>query len=76
MIGSVRFIGERLKGQYDIGPDKQPAYYTIDLYGAYQVHKRIRLFADFHNITNQEYFDIVGYTTKRFNMMAGIDLQF
>lgn len=76
LIGSLRYVGKRLKGQYDIGPDKQPAYYSIDLYGAYQVQKNIRLFADFHNITNQEYIDIVGYTSKRFNMMAGIDIQF
>lgn len=75
LITSARIVGSRLKGQYDIGPDKQPAYYTVDQFAAYQLQKNIRFFLDLHNLTNQEYFDIVGYTSKRFNMMAGVDIQ-
>ena len=76
IIPSFKYIGTRLKGQYDLGPTEQPSFYTIDCFIGYQVHKTARLFIDLHNITNQQYFDIVGYTSKRFNMMAGIDIQF
>ncbi len=72
---SIRFIGKRLKGPYDIGPDKMPAYYTLDCLIAYNI-KHARFFAEFHNITNQRYFDIVGYNSKLFNMMAGVNINF
>ncbi len=71
---SFRFVGNRMKGTYDAGPDTMPSYYTLDLYFGYTVSKQCRAFIDFRNITNQEYFDIVGYNSKRFNMMTGISL--
>ncbi|PWU04444.1 MAG: hypothetical protein C5B52_01540 [Bacteroidetes bacterium] len=76
VIPSVRVIGSRLKGPYDIGPEKQPSYYTLDCFAAYDCKKDIRLFLDLRNITNQEYFDIVGYDSKQFNLMAGINFKF
>ncbi len=76
LVTSARVVGSRLKGQYDIGPEKQPSYYTVDCFAAYQLQKNIRFFLDLHNLTNQQYFDIVGYTSKRFNAMAGIDIRF
>jgi len=69
---SLRLVGTRLKGPYDIGPDKMPSYYTLDCFISYKI-KYVRIFAEFHNITNQQYFDIVGYNSKRFNMMAGVN---
>lgn len=76
IIPSFRYAGTRLKGQYDFGPTEQPSFYTIDCFMGYQLHKTARLFVDLHNITNQRYFDIVGYNSRQFNMMAGIDIQF
>ena len=73
---SFRFIGDRLKGMYDEGPNKMPAYYTIDLYVGYAITKKCRAFVDIKNITNQVYFDIVGYNSKRFNMMTGVSISF
>ncbi len=73
---SFRFIGDRLKGTYDAGPSKMPAYYTIDVYVGYVITKKCRAFVDIKNITNQEYFDIVGYNSKRFNMMTGVSISF
>lgn len=69
---SLRLVGTRLKGPYDIGPDKMPSYCTLDCFVSYKI-KYVRIFAEFHNITNQQYFDIVGYNSKRFNMMAGVN---
>lgn len=73
VIPAFRYVGSRLKGPYDLGPDEQPAYYTLDLFAAYDL-KKLRLFLDLHNLTDQQYFDIVGYNSKRFNMMAGISV--
>ena len=75
IIPSVRYIGSRLKGPYDEGPAKQPAYYTIDLMSSYQIKKQFSLFFDCRNITNQQYFDIVGYNSKRLNVNTGIRVQ-
>jgi vitamin B12 transporter len=69
---SFRLVGTRLKGQYDVGPEQMPQYYTLDCYLAYQCMKKIDLFIDLRNITNQQYFDVPGYNSKRFNMMMGV----
>jgi vitamin B12 transporter len=73
---SIRIVGTRIKGTYDAGPDIMPAYYTFDFYTGYKFSKNCKAFLDLRNITNQQYFDIVGYTSKRFNMMAGISISF
>jgi vitamin B12 transporter len=72
---AFRYVGDRMKGPYDIGPDTMPHYYTVDCFVSYQF-PHLRLFANFQNITNQQYFDIYGYNSKRFNMMAGLNLLF
>lgn len=76
LMPSIRYIGTRLKGTYDAGPEKMPAYTTIDLYMGYAATKRTKFFVDLRNITNQEYFDVVGYNSKRFNLMAGLTFGF
>lgn len=76
LMPSLRYIGTRLKGTYDAGPEKMPAYTTIDVYMGYAATKRTKFFVDLRNITNQEYFDVVGYNSKRFNLMAGLTFGF
>ncbi len=76
LMPSLRYIGTRLKGTYDAGPEKMPAYTTVDLYMGYALTKRTKWFVDLRNITNQEYFDVVGYNSKRFNLMAGLTFGF
>ncbi len=73
---SFRFVGTRLKGQYDAGPDVQPQYYTLDFYAGYSFAKHFRTFVDVRNITNQKYFDVVGYNSRQLNVMAGIAYNF
>jgi vitamin B12 transporter len=72
LMPSFRFIGSRLKGQFDAGPAQMPSYYTIDCYFGYAFNNRFRLFADLRNITNQEFFDVPGYNSRKFNIMTGI----
>ncbi len=76
IMPSFRFVGTRLKGQYDAGPAQMQQYYTLDCYLGYEFAKKFRAFVDVRNITNQQYFDVVGYNSRRFNMMAGIGLNF
>jgi vitamin B12 transporter len=71
---SYRYIGTRLKGEYDAGPSKMPQYYTLDCYLGYKYSKRLNVFIDLRNITNQQYFDVVGYNSKKFNVMTGISI--
>jgi len=70
---SLRFVGTRQPGTYDIGPSPMTSYYNLYFFSSYQLD-HVRFFANFQNISNQLYFDIYGYNTKRFNMMVGVDL--
>jgi vitamin B12 transporter len=69
---SLRFVGSRLKGEYDEGPAKLPQYYNLDLYAGYTITNQFRAFIDLRNITNRRYVDIVGYNSRRENMSVGI----
>ena len=61
---------------YGAAPEKFDGYYTIDLYGEYKPAKNLAIFADARNVTDQKYFELPGYNSKRFNIMAGVRLQF
>ncbi len=76
VIPSFQFIGSRLKGLYDAGPAEMPKYYTINFYAGYHFTKKVMAFADFKNITNQQYFEVAGYNSRRFNYMAGVSVLF
>jgi len=72
---SFRYVGERIPGEYDLGgPNPMSAYYTIDFYAAYTIKKKISLFADLRNITDQKYFDVYGYNSRRANYMLGVNV--
>ncbi|MEO7767041.1 MAG: TonB-dependent receptor, partial [Ferruginibacter sp.] len=76
LMPSFRFVGSRQKGQYDAGPNSMPQYYTIDFYAGYKFTSQLRAFADFRNITDQQYFDIVGYNSRRANVTIGVSVDF
>lgn len=73
---SIRYIGTRMKGPYDPGPDKMPAYHTIDIYAGYQFSSSINVFADLRNITNKFYADVPGYNSRGLNIMTGLSVSF
>lgn len=68
----ARFAGKRLEPIFMGTPVTLGAYHTVDLYSEYRIHRRIKIFTDLKNITNQRFFDILGYNARRFNFMAGI----
>jgi vitamin B12 transporter len=47
-------------------------YYTLDVYAEYKANKNFKIFADLQNITNQKYFDLRGFNSKRFNFNTGV----
>lgn len=49
-----------------------PAYYTWSLYTTYAITKNVKLYADLKNITDEKYFEVYGYNSRRFNFMAGV----
>ena len=50
------------------------AYYNADIYAAYQASPAVKIFVDLRNVTNQLYFDLYGYNSRRFNFMAGVNV--
>jgi vitamin B12 transporter len=69
---TIRIAGDRLEPVYAGKPVVLDNYYTIDLYGEYRILENVRVFADFKNITDQEYFEILGYNTRGINIMGGV----
>jgi vitamin B12 transporter len=51
-------------------------YQLLDVYIEYSLLNRMKLFGDFRNLLNQEYYEVYGYNTQRFNMMGGIRVSF
>ncbi|MEO5984000.1 MAG: TonB-dependent receptor, partial [Ferruginibacter sp.] len=61
---------------FGAAPVKLKGYYTLDMHVSYALFKSFRLFADLKNLTDQHYFDQQGFTTRGFNVLAGISLNF
>ncbi len=76
LTNNIRAVGKRIKGIYDAGDDIMPAYYTWDMGLQYKSSKKWAAFVDVRNITNQTYFDIVGYNNRRFNFILGVSKSF
>ena len=71
----ARSVSEREEFIYGSSPEILKAYTTIDLYGEYKIDKVFRLFLDLKNVTNNEYFDIRGYNSRKFNFTTGVRFQ-
>jgi vitamin B12 transporter len=72
----VRSVSKREEFIYGATPSILDGYATIDLYGEYKFDNKAKLFIDLRNITNKEYFDILGYNSRRFNIMGGVSVRF
>jgi vitamin B12 transporter len=70
---SLRAISKRWELVYgSSAPTALASYYTLDVFGAYQFNKAFSIYLNLKNISNQEYFDLLGYNSRRFNFMTGI----
>jgi vitamin B12 transporter len=70
----LKTVSKAYEAHYQAPPYMLKGYYTLDFYAKYNLNKKVDFFADFQNITNQLYFVTEGYTTKRFNMNAGVQV--
>ncbi len=78
---TLRSVGKRLDRFYNSATFQTEtvtldAYTTLDVYGEYQFSKYIKAYIDLKNLMDRLYFDSYGYTTRRFNFMAGLQLSF
>ncbi|MEZ4900392.1 MAG: TonB-dependent receptor [Spirosomataceae bacterium] len=78
---ALRGVGKRLDRFYNSTTFKTEtvdldAYTTLDVYGEYVFSKSIKAYIDLRNVTNVQYFDTIGYNTRRFNFMTGVQLGF
>jgi vitamin B12 transporter len=71
----IRSVSKREEFIYGSSPETLKGYTTIDLYGEYQFGKLIKAFVDLKNITDKQYFDILGYNSRRFNFITGVSFQ-
>ena len=72
----VQSISKRYEPKYNAAPIEMPAYYVWNLYSTYSITKNIKAFADLKNITDEKYSEVRGYNSRRFNFMAGVNLNF
>ncbi|MDO6434098.1 TonB-dependent receptor [Flavitalea sp. BT771] len=72
---ALRTTGKRIESVFGGAPVNIDSYYTLDAYAEYKVTSFLKVFADGKNLTNQQFFDIPGYSTKKFNFMAGVSLR-
>jgi len=71
---SLRTVGKRVESVYGSAPIDIASYYTLDGYIEYKMGRNLKFFVDLKNLTDQKFFDIPGYNSKRFNFMAGINV--
>jgi vitamin B12 transporter len=68
----LKTVSKVFEPQYLGAPYELRGYYTLDFYGRYKFDNRFSIFTDVQNITDQKYFVTRGFTTKRFNVNAGV----
>lgn len=72
----VQTIGKRLEAIWGAAPVEMPAYYVWNVYADYKLVKQVKAFVNLKNITDEKYFDVRGYNSRRFNFMAGLNVNF
>lgn len=69
----LKYVGKRLEPVYASAPKQLDDYFTVDITGQYRFNQSVKVFIELKNITDQRYFDILGYKSKRFNFTTGIN---
>jgi vitamin B12 transporter len=73
---TTRIVGKRFEGIFEAAPKELKNYYTVDLFGSYNICQKYRFFVEVRNITDQQFFDVLGYNSRRNNFMAGLQIMF
>jgi vitamin B12 transporter len=70
-----RIAGKRYEPIFDSAPVKLDPYATTDLFGEYQIGKRIRIYGAVKNMWNEQYQEVLGFATRGRNYLLGIRLK-
>jgi vitamin B12 transporter len=77
---NYKFTGERIDTDFSTYPSANKvldSYNIVDCYAEYALQKRrIKLFVDLKNLTNEKYTEIIGYRTMGFNANFGVSFSF
>ncbi|MBX2969864.1 MAG: TonB-dependent receptor [Cyclobacteriaceae bacterium] len=79
---NLRTFGQRNDNFFDFNtftssPVVLDAYQLLDVYIEYALfNNRIKLFGDFRNLLDQDYFEVYGYNTQRLNATLGMRATF
>lgn len=70
-----RYVSERYDvAGYKVPDEKLDAYFLLGAYAEYKFKKIGKLFADFQNITNKEFFDVRGFNSIPFVVNGGVSI--
>jgi vitamin B12 transporter len=76
LSANYKFTGKRIDADFSIYPSVNKtlgSYQLLDFYVQYALaNKRVKIFADLKNITNEKYTEIIGYSTMGFNTNVGV----
>ncbi|MEE1944359.1 TonB-dependent receptor [Pedobacter sp. KR3-3] len=80
LSANYKFTGQRVDSDFSTYPSVNKmlgSYKLLDFYAEYALaKKRIKIFADLKNLTDEKYTEIIGYSTMGFNMNAGVSFNF
>ncbi|WP_199138028.1 TonB-dependent receptor plug domain-containing protein [Pedobacter sp. ASV12] len=80
LSANYKFTGQRVDSDFSSYPSVNKmlgSYRLLDFYAEYALaKKRIKIFADLKNLTDEKYAEIIGYSTMGFNMNAGVSFNF
>ncbi|UKJ06284.1 TonB-dependent receptor plug domain-containing protein [Solitalea lacus] len=76
---NLKITGERIDPYFDSNTYQSTnltlkSYALLDAYAEYKLLKKLKLFADIKNITDEKYVEITGYNTRGFNFSTGLSL--
>ena len=70
-----RVAGKRYEPIFDSAPVELKPYATTDLFGEYQIGKRIRVYGALKNMWNAQYQEVLGFATRGRNYLLGMRLK-
>ncbi|WJJ97912.1 TonB-dependent receptor plug domain-containing protein [Algibacter luteus] len=73
---NYQFVGSRTDLNFSTFVNEDLSSYSlVDLYYSHKlIHNKLKLFATVTNLLNEDYFEILGYTTKGRNVSLGLNL--
>ena len=79
LSANYKFTGKRIDADFSLYPSVNrtlDSYQLLDFYVEYALaKKRVKIFADLKNITNEKYTEIIGYQTMGFNTNVGLSFK-